>query len=142
VETKGALAVPSRPNFSIARILCVFMLALGALAGCGGSGGGASASTSTPSSAPTPPPTTGSATLSWVAPTTNTDGSPLTSLAGYTIYYGTNASALNQSVQITNPATVSYVFSSLSAGTWYFSIAADSNSGTESALTGAVSKTI
>ena len=31
----------------------------------------------------------GSATLSWTAPTQNTDGSPPTNLAGYRIYWGT-----------------------------------------------------
>ena len=34
---------------------------------------------------------TGSATLSWLPPTTNIDGSPLTNLAGYKIYWGTSA---------------------------------------------------
>ena len=31
---------------------------------------------------------TGSATLSWTPPTTNTDGSSLTNLAGYKVYWG------------------------------------------------------
>jgi len=31
----------------------------------------------------------GSALLSWNAPSTNEDGTPLTDLAGYKIYYGT-----------------------------------------------------
>jgi hypothetical protein len=35
----------------------------------------------------------GSATLSWAAPTENMDGTPLTNLAGYQIYYGTSAAA-------------------------------------------------
>ena len=36
---------------------------------------------------------TGSAALSWAVPTENTDGTPLTNLAGYQIYYGTSATA-------------------------------------------------
>jgi hypothetical protein len=38
---------------------------------------------------------TGSATLSWTIPTTNTNGTPATNLAGYHIYYGTSSEALN-----------------------------------------------
>src|SRR5438309_11629995 len=42
---------------------------------------------------PPPPPTSGTATLSWLAPTTNTDGAALTDLAGYVIYYGPRPTA-------------------------------------------------
>ena len=38
---------------------------------------------------------TGSATLSWTAPALNSDGSQLTDLAGYHIYYGTSPSSLS-----------------------------------------------
>ena len=37
----------------------------------------------------------GSATLSWMPPTENADGSALTDLAGYRIYYGRNPNTLN-----------------------------------------------
>ncbi len=33
----------------------------------------------------------GTATLSWTPPTQNTDGSPLTDLAGYRVYWGTSS---------------------------------------------------
>ena len=90
-----------------------------------------------------PPPTmSGSATLSWNVPTQNTDGSPLTDLAGYRIYYGTDATALAQSVNIDTTETTSYVVSSLSSGTWYFAICAYTTAGTESALSNLASKTI
>ena len=64
----------------------------------------------------------GSATLSWAAPTQNTNGTPLTNLAGYRIYYGTSQTAMTQSVQIPNSGIATYVISNLSPGTWYFSI--------------------
>jgi hypothetical protein len=54
-----------------------------------------------------PPPSTGAATLSWQAPTQNTDGTALTDLAGYRIVYGTSQSALNQTITISNPGTTS-----------------------------------
>jgi hypothetical protein len=85
---------------------------------------------------------TGSASLSWTAPTRNTDGTPLMDLAGYTIYYGTNPSALTQTVQVANPSAVSYVVSNLSAGTYYFAVVAYTAVGTQSAQSSESSKTI
>ena len=60
--------------------------------------------------APTTPAQTasggpGSATLSWEAPTTNTNGTALTDLAGYRIYYGPSAEQLDQSVDAHVPTT-------------------------------------
>ena len=39
---------------------------------------------------------TGSATVNWTAPTTNTDGTPLTNLAAFRVYYGTSSTSLTQ----------------------------------------------
>ena len=87
-------------------------------------------------------PATGSATLTWAAPTQNTNGTPLTNLAGFHIYYGTSASNLNQSVQIANPGLTSYTFNSLPAGTWYFSINDYTSSGVESAVSNIANTTV
>jgi len=81
-----------------------------------------------------------SVTLSWTAPTENADGTPLTNLAGYWIYYGTSAEAMTKSVQIDNPGIQTYVLSNLSPGTWYFSMTAYSTAdvqSTNSAVVGA-----
>lgn len=86
--------------------------------------------------------TTGSATLSWSAPTKNTDGTALTNLAGYRIQYGTSPSALNQVVTIDNPTTTTYVVPNLSAGTWYFALTTLTTSGQTSNPTDAVAKSI
>lgn len=67
---------------------------------------------------------TGSVTLNWLAPADNTDGTPLTNLAGYMLYYGTSANALTKTVRISNPGVMSYVLSNLSPGTWYFAVTA------------------
>jgi hypothetical protein len=85
---------------------------------------------------------TGSVTLSWLPPTANTNGTPLTNLAGYKIYYGTSASALNQSVQITNAGISSYVIGNLSPATWYFSLASYNSANVESPPSQVVSTTI
>ena len=46
---------------------------------------------------------TGSATLSWTPPTTNTDGSPLTNLAGYKVYWGPSQGTYPNSVTLNEP---------------------------------------
>lgn len=112
----------------------------GSTDGTGSSGGTPAGGGSTPPVTPTP--TTGSATVSWSAPTTNTDGSALTDLAGYHIYYGTSATSLTQSVNITSSAIASYVLQNLASGTWYFAVTAVTNAGAESARSSVVSKTV
>ena len=84
----------------------------------------------------------GTATVSWTAPTTNTDGSTLTNLAGYNIYYGTSTGGLTQKVIISNPSVTTYVITGLTPGTWYFAVAAYTTNGTQSNLSGIASKTI
>jgi hypothetical protein len=85
---------------------------------------------------------TGSASLSWSAPTQNTNGTPLTDLAGYTIYYGTNSSELTQTIQVADPSATSYVVSNLSAGTYYFAVAAYTAVATQSAQSSVATETV
>ncbi len=87
---------------------------------------------------------TGTATLSWAAPTANTEGEPmpLSSLTGYHIYYGTSASALTKSVAVSGAATTSYEITGLASGTWYFAVAADATDGTEGTRSAVASATI
>ena len=89
-----------------------------------------------------PPVTTGSATLSWTAPTQNTDGTGLTDLTSFTIFYGTSSSALTQTINVPGGTSTSYVISNLSAGTYYFAVAANASDGTQSARSAIGSKTI
>ena len=84
----------------------------------------------------------GSATLTWLAPTENTDGTPLTNLAGYRIYYGTSESAMTQTVQIASPGTLTYTISNLSPGTWYFEVRDYTTANVESDASAVASKTI
>lgn len=123
------------------------------LVGCGGSGvavnsptandTGPTTGSTTPTGGTTPTATTGSATLSWVAPTQNNDGSALTNLAGYNIYYGTDSTALTQMIQVGNAAALSYVVTGLAKGaTWYFAVTSYSTAGQESAPSVVTTKTI
>ena len=98
--------------------------------------------TITVAAAPTPPQTQGTATLKWMAPTLNTDGSPITNLSGYVVNYGNSPTALSQTVSITNPATLTYTVQNLGTGTWYFGVSSTESDGTVSALSAVVSKTI
>jgi len=84
----------------------------------------------------------GGATLSWTPPTQNTDGTSLSNLAGYRISYGTNASAMTGTIQVSNPGVSSYVISNLSPGTYYFAVRAYTSNGTESGNSNVQSKTI
>jgi predicted phage tail protein len=73
-----------------------------------------------------------SAQLSWSMPLTNTDGSALTDLAGFHVYYGTDPSNLTL-VDVPNAASVAYTAANLTAGTYYFTVTAYNSSGVESA---------
>jgi hypothetical protein len=85
---------------------------------------------------------TGSVTLSWSAPTENTNGSALTNLAGYSIYYGTSSTAMTNMISINTVGMLTYVVSELTPGTWYFAVVAVSDSGMESNPSTTVEKTI
>jgi hypothetical protein len=85
---------------------------------------------------------TGSATVSWTPPTDRSDGSPLTNLAGFRIYYGTSIDNYPNRVTINNPGLTSYVVSDLPAGTYYFVATAYDADGVESGYSVAASKTI
>ena len=84
----------------------------------------------------------GSATLSWQAPTTRTDGSPLTNLAGYRIRYGTSSGNYPNLVGIPNGGLTSAVIENLPPSTYYFVISAYDTTGVESVNSSPVSKTI
>jgi hypothetical protein len=84
----------------------------------------------------------GSATLSWQPPTTNTDGSSLTNLAGYKVYWGTTAGSYPNSVTVNNPGITTYVVESLTPNTYYFAVKAFNSVGVESTWSNSASKTI
>jgi putative Ig domain-containing protein len=85
---------------------------------------------------------TGSASLSWTPPTMNTDGSPLTNLAGYKVYWGSAIGDYPNSVTLNNPGLASYVVEGLAPGTYYFVVTARSSAGSESPFSNVGSKTI
>ena len=104
---------------------------------CTGTGGTTSQSATVSVSA-----NNGIATLTWTAPSLNTDGTPVTTLTGYHIFYGTSPGALTHSIMVSGATTTSYEITGLASGTWYFAVAADAADGTESAQSNVGSKTI
>jgi Putative Ig domain len=106
----------------------------------------ASTAPSTPppsSSAPSANSTQGSVTVGWAAPTENTNGSALTNLSGFKVYYGTASKQYTQSVTVSSPSVLSQLISSLTVGqTYFFAVAAVSSAGVESSYSPEVSATI
>jgi hypothetical protein len=84
----------------------------------------------------------GSATVSWTPPTTRTDGSPLTNLAGFKLRYGNSAGNYPNTITIPNPGVTAYLVENLARGTYYFVVAAYDATGSESSNTSPVSGTI
>jgi len=85
---------------------------------------------------------TGTATVTWSAPTGNTDGSSLSDLAGYRVYWGTTQGNYTNSVSLNNPGLTSYVIDQLTPATWYFVVTALNKSGVESSYSNVGSKAV
>jgi hypothetical protein len=83
-----------------------------------------------------------SVTLGWVAPTQNSNGTPITDLAGYKIHYGTASENYTKVVAVSNPSISRYVMDSLESGTYFFAITAYNSKGIESTLSGEISATL
>jgi hypothetical protein len=84
----------------------------------------------------------GSATLSWTPPTENTDGSPLTDLAGYRVYWecGTLTNTWPSQLDIPDALVTSEVMSLPDATTCWFSVTAYNEPGLESDYSNVASK--
>lgn len=84
----------------------------------------------------------GSATLTWTAPTQNTDGSPLLNLAAYKIYYGTSPGSYTTEILISNPGMTTHVVDNLVPNTYYFVATCINSIGVESVFSGMASMTV
>jgi hypothetical protein len=84
----------------------------------------------------------GSVTLTWTAPTQNTDGSPLRDLAGYRILYGRSRNDLDQTLELDNPGITTAVVENLGSGKWNFAVRAVNRAGRESDLSNISAKAL
>ncbi len=71
----------------------------------------------------------GTITLSWRAPTANTNGMPITNLAGYRIVYGRDPLMLTKSARVASPTATTYTLQNLAPGVWYFAVSAYNRAG-------------
>lgn len=115
-------------------IFILLLFIISPIFGCGSGGGGGSISNNDSYDSGN------SATLTWEAPTTSADGTPLTDLAGYKIYYGTSSFNYTVSIDVGNVKT--YKIDDIPPGTYYFTLTAYDTSGNESNLSNEVSRTI
>jgi hypothetical protein len=77
------------------------------------------------------PPASATATLSWTAPTENTDGTPIIDLAGYRILYGTDPSELTKTITVAGAKQTTFEISGLAQGTYYFAVVAYDSEGVD-----------
>ena len=123
-------SLPQLPGF----VLGVGLLVL---AGCGNGAG------STDAQSPSDSVNLSTAVLNWDAPQTSADGTTLSDLAGFRVYYGTTSPLTTTNSQnVDVGSATSYTFDSLPAGTYYFAVAAYDLVNNESDLSDATTKII
>jgi hypothetical protein len=79
--------------------------------------------------------------VSWVAPTQNVDGTALTDLAGYRIYYGSDSRVYEGMREVSDPAAASHSFPATS-GDWYITMTALDRDGNESSFSNEILRTV
>jgi fibronectin type III domain protein len=84
----------------------------------------------------------GTATLTWTAPKTNSNGSTLTDLTGYKIVYGNSSTSLTKNQAVNDAKATSATVPGLAAGNWYFAVRALNSKGAESANSNVMQKSI
>lgn len=108
----------------------LFIFFAGLLFGCGGSLELNIEATN--SQEPNPSSQVTKHSVSWVAPTTTADGSSLTNLAGFKLYYGTASGAYTKTIVISDPFQTSYELNDFPPGVYYFAVTAFDSLGEES----------
>jgi hypothetical protein len=86
--------------------------------------------------------TSQTAIVSWTPPVQRTDGSALTDLAGYRVYYGKALNSLTKIIDIRNAGQTSQFIDNLDTGTWYFAVTAYTRDGLESEMSNLGAKRI
>ena len=84
----------------------------------------------------------GSVTLNWTAPTLNEDGTDLTDLAGYIIFWGTEPDVYPNSERIENASVTTYVVEGLAPGTYRFAAKSFNTAQVESRYSGVAIKVV
>jgi hypothetical protein len=87
-------------------------------------------------------PLLGSFSLSWTAPSTRADGTPLSlaDIGGYRVYYGASVGNYPNSVDITNGSVTSVAINNVPGGTYQVVMSTLDTNGVESAQSAAITK--
>jgi hypothetical protein len=87
-------------------------------------------------------PTVGDVSLTWVAPSTRTDGSSLdmSEIGGYKVYMGTTDDNLEQVLDLADSSISDYVVEGLATGDYYFAVTTYDTEGNESSYSNIVIK--
>lgn len=140
-------------SFSLPRILLAAGIAV-LLGGCGGGSSSVSGTTTSSTGSSTSTggtissipsgTTTGSFSLSWTAPASRTDGSPLalSEIAGYRVHYGTTRGNYPNHINITNGTLQSATLTDVPVGTYYVTMSTYDASGLESSYSTPVVKQV
>ena len=83
----------------------------------------------------------GELSLNWVAPTENVDGTPLTDLASYRIYYGLFSRSYTDQVAVNNSAATSFSVA-VPGGTYYVAMTAIDGEGNESGYSNEIQRVV
>jgi hypothetical protein len=129
METKNRIEIKRNTLFPLLILTCIAALALYR---CGGEWRGLGNFTN--SVLPTH-----EVNLTWEAPATNVDGTPVTDLAGFIIYLGPSSGYYTDSIDVGNVYT--YTLEDLPSGTLYFCVTAYDMMGNESDFSNEGSKT-
>ena len=82
-----------------------------------------------------------SVSLNWVAPTENSDGTPLQDLKGFKIHYGAQSQSYTGAISVNNPTLTTFLVDSLPSGKYFFAITAFNSQGIESSLSDEIAAT-
>lgn len=145
------LIASSRVSAAFTYLLVILLSTV--ISGCSGEG-----AFSVPSDSTGPVGGTGVVALSWESPMTNTDGSCISDMAGYRVFYGNSSgnylyqktvpvetlscTATGAATSCGSVETCTYSVDSLSQGQWYFAVSSYGSSGTNSALSNEASDAI
>ena len=136
--------------------MLVAVIAVSQLAGCGGGGSSSNvipsasiessppASSASAPSTSSPAPATGSFTLRWTAPTTRSDGSPLSlaDIDGFRIHYGASRGYYPNSIDLRDGTSQSAVVENVPVGNYYVVMTTYDVNGLESGYSSAITKNV
>ena len=127
-------------NNSFPAAIAILVSAL--LVGCGGGGGGGGGSPAMARTIPEPtnaPPVSNSPslTLNWQAPSENVDGSPISGISGYRVYYGQSTGQYDSTEDV--PGNVTSHTIELPVGQYFLVMTAIDIEGDESSYSNEVS---